>query len=150
MERRLVGSTLATIPHVVPRTQLRTLDVRRTLALIDELIGDADEMVQKALAWALRGWARVDREAVGAWLDARSRLAATDGDGHSAWVIRDALAPQPAPLADAIRARLAGTRRRPGAPSTSRASVAARRFGLEALVGGAVAQQGERYAGSGR
>ena len=53
----------------------------------------------------------------------QSVLAAATGDGHRAWVIRDALPAQPhATVAAPIRTRLAGIAQRPGAPSTSRAT----------------------------
>lgn len=147
MERRLVGSTLARIPHQVHRAQRTRLDVHATLELIGQLMGDADDQVQKALSWALREWARVDRTAVGTWLTDQSMLAAATGDGHRAWVIRDALASQPATVADQIRARLAGIRRRADAPSTSRASTIAQQFGLAAMADAAIAQQGDRFSG---
>ena len=58
-ERRLVGSS-ATLPYVDHRRG-RTADVtRHGLALVDELIGDDQPDVQKALAWALRSMALVD------------------------------------------------------------------------------------------
>lgn len=147
MERRLVGSTLARIPHQVPRARRATLDVTAALALIGQLIGDADDQVQKSLSWALREWARVDRTAVGEWLVDQSVLAAATGDGHRAWVIRDALAAQPAAVATPIRARLTGIRRRAEAPSTSRASTIAQQFGLAAMADAAIAQQGDRFSG---
>lgn len=149
MERRLVGSTLATIPHRVPRSRRHHLSAAPALELVGQLVGDADDQVQKALAWALREWARVDRDAVGEWLEAQSVLAAATDDGHRAWVIKDALAPQPPAVAGPIRARLAGIRRRTGAPSTSRASGIAAEFGLAAMADRAVAQQGERFTGRG-
>ena len=54
MERRLVGSTLARMPHEVPAAQRHKLDTSAALALIGQLIGDADDQVQKSLSWALR------------------------------------------------------------------------------------------------
>lgn len=147
MERRLVGSTLARIPHQLPRAQRARLDVAAALALVGQLMGDADDQVQKALSWALREWARVDRPAVGEWLTDQSVLAAATGDGHRAWVIRDALAPQPSSVADPIKARLVGVRRRADAPSTSQASTIAQQFGLAAMADLAIAQQGDRFSG---
>ncbi|MFN8623490.1 MAG: DNA alkylation repair protein [Chloroflexota bacterium] len=149
MERRLVGSTLATLPHEVPTAHRRHLDPGPALQLLAQLIGDADDQVQKALSWALREWARVDRDAVGEWLAAQSVVAAAADDGHRAWVIRDALAPHPPEVAAPIRARLAGIRRRADAPSTSRASDIAATYGLAAMADRAVAQQGERFTGRG-
>ena len=128
-ERRLVGSTVATIPSLDHRRG-RTPDVaRHGLELIGELIGDAQPDVQKALAWALRSMSAVDRAATTHFLDAQTETAATTDDGHRAWVIRDALAKIDPADAERIRARLAGVRRRSAASSTSRASQAAARFG---------------------
>jgi 3-methyladenine DNA glycosylase AlkD len=127
-ERRLVGSTIATMPFV-DRHRGRTPDVAtHGLGLIGELIGDAEPDVQKALAWALRSLAAVDRPATTAFLDAESETAAAAGDGHRAWVIRDALPKLDPQDADRIRARLEGIRRRSDAPSTSRAAEIAARF----------------------
>jgi 3-methyladenine DNA glycosylase AlkD len=149
MERRLVGSTLARIPHQRPVGRRRGLDVAAALDLIGQLMGDADDQVQKALSWALREWARLDLGAVGEWLEAQSVLAAATDDGHRAWVLRDALAAHPPEDAHPVRARLAGIRRRPGAPPTSRASEIAATYGLGAMADRAVAQQGERFTGRG-
>src|SRR5512140_4018299 len=67
-ERRLVGSTIATIPFA-DRTAGRTRDVAaRGLELLAQLIGDAEPDVQKALAWAYRSMALVDRAATTAAL----------------------------------------------------------------------------------
>lgn len=149
MERRLIGSTLARIPHQVPRERRASLDTGAALALIGQLMGDADDQVQKALSWALREWSRVDQPAVGSWLEAQSVLAAATDDGHRAWVIRDALSAQPAAAARPMRARLATVRKRRGAPSTSRATGIAQEFGLAAMTDRAVARQGERFSGRG-
>jgi 3-methyladenine DNA glycosylase AlkD len=146
MERRLVGSTLARVPHAVPRARRAALPTPRALALVGTLIGDADDQVQKALSWALREWSRVDRRAVGRFLEEQAGIAVTNDDGARAWVVRDALSHQPAPLANDLRFRLAGIRRRAGAPSTSEAARAAAEFGLASLSDRVVAQQGERYA----
>jgi len=127
-ERRLVGSSIATVPFT-DRTAGRDPDVaRRGLELLAMLIGDAEPDVQKALSWAYRSMALVDLGATTAALEAQAGRAAREGDGHRAWVIRDAL-PKLAP-ADAarLRARLDGIRRRPGAPSTSDAAETAARF----------------------
>jgi 3-methyladenine DNA glycosylase AlkD len=136
-ERRLVGSTIATIPFV-DRGLGRDPDVaRHGLGLIGELIGDADADVQKALAWAIRSMAAVDRPATTAFLETEAESAAASADGHRAWVIRDALIKLDQADADRIRALLDGLRRRAGAPSTSRAAEAAARFGA-GLLGGAM------------
>ncbi len=128
-ERRLVGSTVATIPYIDRRRGRQPDVAAHGLGLIRELIGDAEPEVQKALAWALRSMAAVDRAATTAVLDAEATIAATSGDGHRAWVIRDALPKLDAADADRIRARLDGIRRRTGAASTSRAAATADRFG---------------------
>lgn len=136
-ERRLVGSTVATIPFV-DRKRGRAPEVaEHGLGLVRELMGDAEPDVQKALAWALRSLAGVDIDATTAFLEAETQIAATNGDGHRAWVIRDALSKIDARRADAIRTRLDGIRRRSGAPSSSRAADAADRFG-RGLLGGPV------------
>jgi 3-methyladenine DNA glycosylase AlkD len=127
-ERRLAGSTVATLP-VVDRTAGRTPDVaRHGLAIIGDLIGDAEPDVQKALSWALRSMAAIDLPATAAFLRAEARTARATADGHRAWVVRDALEKLPAPLATELRDALAGVRKRPGAPSTSRASATAADF----------------------
>jgi 3-methyladenine DNA glycosylase AlkD len=128
-ERRLVGSTIATMPFI-DRRRGRDLDVaRRGLELVGELIGDDQADVQKALAWALRSLTLVDREAVIVFLTAEAETAATTDDGHRAWVVRDALPKLDPAGADRIRGRLDGVRRRAGAPNSSRAAEAAARFG---------------------
>ena len=128
-ERRLVGSTVATMPFI-DRDAGREAEVAtHGLELIGNLIGDDEPDVQKALAWALRSLVLVDAAAVEAFARREADVAATDGDGHRAWVIRDALPKLPAAAADAIRSQLDGIRRRAGAPSTSRASQTAARFG---------------------
>ena len=127
-ERRLVGSTIATIPHVDRRRGRDPEVARHGLALIGDLIGDAEPDVQKALAWALRSMAGVDLAATTAFLSAEAETAASTDDGHRAWVVRDALSKLDPDDADRIRTRLEGIRRRAGAPSTSRASEAAARF----------------------
>ena len=120
-ERRLAGSTIATIPFV-DRTAGRTPEVaRRGLAIVRDLIGDAEPDVQKALSWALRSLSLVDVAATLALMRAEAARAARDDDGHRAWVIRDALEKLPAQPAGELRAAVAGIRKRAGAPSTSRA-----------------------------
>ena len=128
-ERRLVGSTVATMPFVDRRRGRAPEVPTHGLGLVGDLIGDAEPDVQKALAWALRSLAGVDRAATTAFLDAEATTAATTGDGHRAWVIRDALVKLDPADADRIRAKLDGIRRRGGAPSTSRAADIAGRFG---------------------
>jgi len=127
-ERRLVGSTIATMPHIDRRRGRDPQVAAHGLELIGELIGDAEPDVQKALAWALRSLAAIDLAATTTFLDEQAAQAARDGDGHRAWVVRDALSKIAPDAADRLRARLDGIRRRPGAPSTSRAAEAATRF----------------------
>jgi 3-methyladenine DNA glycosylase AlkD len=127
-ERRLVGSTVATLPYVDHR-QGRTPNVaRHGLALVDELIGDDEPDVQKALAWALRSMILVDPAASLAFIERQAEDAARERDGHRAWVLRDTLAKLPADAAERIRARLDGIRRRAGDPATSRAASTVARF----------------------
>ena len=127
-ERRLVGSTVATIPFL-DRAAGRTTDVtRHGLALVGDLAGDAEPDVQKALSWALRSLAVVDLPATVAFLRTETARAAATADGHRAWVIRDTFDKLPAPIAAELGADLAGIRKRPGAPSTSRASATAADF----------------------
>jgi len=132
-ERRLVGSTIATLTHGAragrgsPSVGAET--ARRALPILAELIGDAEPDVQKALSWAYRSLADRDREATTAELRAQADVAAANDDGHRAWVIRDSLAKLAASDADDLRARLSGIRRRPGASSTSNAAATAAMFG---------------------
>jgi len=127
-ERRLVGSTVAVMPFE-DRTAGRAPEVAaHGLDLVGSLVGDAEPDVQKALAWALRSLTLVDGEAVAAFCRRQAELAAARGDGHLAWVIRDALGRLPPADSTALRARLAGLRRVPGAPSTSAAATTAAAF----------------------
>ncbi|MBX3028671.1 MAG: DNA alkylation repair protein [Chloroflexi bacterium] len=148
MERRLVGATLARIPYALPRSDRRRLDPGPVLALIGQLMGEVDAQVRAALSWALREWARDHAGAVESFLTAQATVAVDTRDGARAWVIRDSLAHLPGPAADRLRARVAGIRRRPGAPSTSTAAGIAAAFGLSALTDQVVASQGDRYARS--
>jgi 3-methyladenine DNA glycosylase AlkD len=127
-ERRLVGSTIATIPFVDHRTGRDPGIAARALPIIANLIGDAEPDVQKSLSWALRSLARVDGAALARFTEEESLRALHTADGHRAWVIRDALPALSIDDAARIRARLAGIRRRPGAESTSMASEVSRRF----------------------
>ena len=124
-ERRLVGSTLAAMPHVKFPGNGDRLRVGRGLALVEQLIGDAEPDVQKALSWALRTYAQLDPAAVTAFAQAEARAAWAANDGNRAWVIRDSLSKLPDDTATDLRAAMDGIRRRPGAPSTSRAAAAA-------------------------
>ena len=128
-ERRLVGSTLATMPHVhgLPGdpTEQRAAIVAHGLSAIGQLIGDDEPDVQKALSWALRTLAGLDRAAMTRFLETETETAIRTGDGQRAWVIRDSLAKLAPDAATRLRANLDGIRRRPGAPSTSQAAAAA-------------------------
>jgi 3-methyladenine DNA glycosylase AlkD len=127
-ERRLVGSTLATLPFV-NRTAGRAPEVaEHGLALLATLIGDAEPAVQKALSWAYRSMASVDLSATAAALERQARIAGREGDGNRAWVVRDSLSKLDATVADRIRRELGGVRRRANAPSTSEAAELAERF----------------------
>ncbi|HUR16601.1 MAG TPA: DNA alkylation repair protein [Candidatus Limnocylindrales bacterium] len=146
-ERRLVGSTIARLPFELPKHQRSALGATSALTLIKSLLGDADPDVQKALSWALRSWNEVDSPAVEAFLRVEAVNARSTDDGHSAWVLRDALTWPGTPLAlqSAVRATLQGVRRRPNAPSTSAAaSIAGNFIGLDRMAEAAVAMQGDR------
>lgn len=151
-ERRLVGATLATIPHRVPvklRPSLRGASSERALGLVAMLMGDAEPLVQKSLAWAIREWTPVDPAEVARLLRREATLAQANDDGSRAWVVREALGRQPAELAAELRASLAGVRRHAAAPSSSVAAAAAVRFGaLVSTDHEVVARQGDRYARS--
>jgi len=127
-ERRLVGSTIATIPFIDRRRGRDSIVTEHGLPLIASLIGDSEPDVQKALAWALRSLILVDVEAVALFCADEAERAVADDDGSRAWVIRDTLAKLPEQRATALRSRLAGIRRKPGAASTSEASSTAARF----------------------
>jgi len=128
-ERRLVGSTIATMT-AVDRRRGRGPDVAtHALPLLAQLMGDAEPDVQKALSWAYRSLSAVDMAATVAALQYETDLAARTDDGHRAWVIRDTLAKLEPAVADGLRTTLAGIRKHAGAPSTSEAALAAQRFG---------------------
>lgn len=127
-ERRLVGSTIATMPFV-NRTAGRTADVaEHGLALLATLVGDAEPDVQKALSWAYRSMLVVDPQATTAALERQARIAAREGDGHRAWVVRDTLSKLDPVVASRLREELRSVRRRPSAPATSEAAGLASRF----------------------
>ena len=138
-ERRLVGSTIATIPFVDRRRSRQPDVARHGLGLVSELIGDAEPDVQKALAWGLRSLASVDAAATLELLDREADRAAATSDGHRAWVVRDVLAKVPAADAARIRRGLSGIRRRAGDPATSRAAEISARFGA-GLLGAPMAE----------
>jgi 3-methyladenine DNA glycosylase AlkD len=146
-ERRLVGSTIARLPYELPGHQRAILASTPGLTLIKSLLGDAEPDVQKALSWALRSWLEVDPRGVQQLIRTEAAIAASTGDGHRAWVLRDALT---APAMDAtfaagIRRQLAGVRRAGAKPPTSAASVVAGGFrGLDQLTDQALREQGVR------
>jgi 3-methyladenine DNA glycosylase AlkD len=127
-ERRLVGSTIATIPFIERRRGRDPAVVTRSLPLIGQLMGDASPDVQKALAWALRSLTLIDIETTSHFCEDQAARARAEADGHRAWVVRDVLVKLPPARAAALRATLAGIRRRPDAPSMSDASRTAARF----------------------
>jgi 3-methyladenine DNA glycosylase AlkD len=127
-ERRLAGSTVATIPFV-DRAAGRTADVvRHGLEIVGDLIGDSEPDVQKALSWAIRSLTIVDEPATTAFLRREARAARETGDGHRAWVVRDGVEKLPPAVAAELKAAVAGIRKRPGGPSTSRAAATALDF----------------------
>jgi 3-methyladenine DNA glycosylase AlkD len=128
-ERRLVGSTIATMTHGGRRTGRDPELPARALALLDQLMGDAEPDVQKALSWAYRSLAQVDAGATEDALRDQTDRAAATGDGHRAWVVRDSLSKLDPVVAEELRARLAGIRKRPGAGATSQAAETSARFG---------------------
>ncbi len=128
-ERRLIGSTIATMTHGNRRTGRDPGLTARALPLLGQLMGDAEPDVQKALAWAYRSLAQLDPVATTAAMVRETDLAIAADDGHRAWVVRDSLAKLGSADADDLRGRLAGIRKRPGAPSTSAAAITAERFG---------------------
>jgi 3-methyladenine DNA glycosylase AlkD len=137
-ERRLVGSTIATIPHVRGVAGGRDRPaIEHSLALVGQLIGDDEPDVQKALSWALRTLADLDVAATTRFLEAETRTARLTGDGHRAWVIRDSVSKLPAETATRLKADLDGIRRRPGAPATSRAAAAVAQFAAAGTIGSA-------------
>jgi len=128
-ERRLVGSTVATMPFVDRRLGRAAQVARRGLDLIRSLLGDHDPDVQKALAWALRSLTLVDAPAVAAFVEREAERASAARDGHRAWVLRDTLSKLPPDVATRTHERLAGIRRRADAPATSDAAALVARFG---------------------
>jgi hypothetical protein len=151
-ERRLVGAALATIPHRVPtklRSRLRGAASGRALGLVALLMGDAEALVQKALAWAIREWTPVDAEGVARLLRSEASRARANDDGARAWVVRETFGRQPAELVTELRSSLRGLRRHAAAPSSSEAAAAAVRFGaMLTMDQEVVARQGDRYARS--
>jgi 3-methyladenine DNA glycosylase AlkD len=128
-ERRLVGSTIATMTHGGRRTGRDPELPGRSLALLAQLMGDAEPDVQKALSWAYRSLAQIDLASTTAALQDETDRAIATADGHRAWVIRDSLSKLDPAVAARLRERLAGIRKRPGAAPTSLAAEITGRFG---------------------
>jgi 3-methyladenine DNA glycosylase AlkD len=128
-ERRLVGSTIATMTHGGRRTGRDPELPRRSLALLAQLTGDAEPDVQKALSWAYRSLAQIDPAATTTALEDETNLAVARDDGHRAWVIRDSLSKLDPTAAAQLRERLAGIRKRARAAATSLAAETSSRFG---------------------
>lgn len=127
-ERRMVGSTIATLPFV-DRAMGRGPEVAaRGLSILESLLGDDDPTVQKALAWALRNLTLVDRDAVERVVLRETAVARESSDGNRAAVLRDTTARLSPTTAARVRADLTGIRRRAGGPSTSAASRTVARF----------------------
>jgi 3-methyladenine DNA glycosylase AlkD len=135
-ERRLVGSTVATIVFVkgVPGARNPAV-VTSGLGLVGDLIGDAEPDVQKALSWALRNLAALDLASVTAFVEREAEAARAAADGNRAWVLRDTLAKIAPADAARLRASLDGIRRRPGATSTSSAAATAAAFAVSGFMG---------------
>jgi 3-methyladenine DNA glycosylase AlkD len=154
MERRLVGSTLATLPHRLPHGAPRSEAIERwaprCLDLERQLMGDADDQVRKALGWAIREWSKVAPAPTEAFLRSETDIAVHTADGNRAWVIRDGLQHVAPALAIELRTRLATLRRRPTDVSTSPASQASAAFlnplPAAQLADQAIAMQGDRFA----
>ena len=111
-ERRLVGSTIATMTHVDRRRGRDPEVAAHALPLLAQLMGDAEPDVQKALSWAYRSLVAVDRTATEAALRPRpsGRRGATTATGRGS-----SATPWPSstqPTADDLRSRLAGIRKR--------------------------------------
>ena len=129
-ERRLAASTIATLPARGPRRRRATPAIPPArCAILGDLIGDAEPDVQKALSWALpRDCASVDLAATVEVLRARRApprpptTATAPGSSATAWPS------SPRPSRTSCEPSLDGIRRRPGAPSTSRAAATAADF----------------------
>jgi len=127
-ERRLAGSTIATLPFADRVAGRRPEIAVRGLRILGDLMGDSSPDVQKSLAWAIRSLSIVDLPATVAFLRAEARTAGATDDGARAWVVRDSLEKIPESVADELRAVVEGIRRRPNAASTSRAAETAAAF----------------------
>ncbi|HEX6868486.1 MAG TPA: DNA alkylation repair protein, partial [Candidatus Limnocylindrales bacterium] len=119
----------ATMTHGSRGKRLGPTIVVHALPILDQLMGDVEPDVQKALAWAYRSLAAIDRAAVTAALRTHTGQAVAADDGNRAWVIRDALAKLDPADADPLRDLLRGIRRRRDAAPTSPAAAVAAAFG---------------------
>jgi 3-methyladenine DNA glycosylase AlkD len=128
-ERRLAGSTIATLPFADRVDGRRPEIAARGLRIVSDLMGDASPDVQKSLSWAIRSMTIVDLPATVAFLRTEARTANATDDGARARVVRDSLEKLPPPVATELRAVVDGIRRRPNAASTSRAAETAAAFG---------------------
>lgn len=127
-ERRLAGSTIATMPFVDRRAGRAPEIAERALPIVAMLMGDDAPEVQKALSWALRSLTLVDPTAVAEFCEREAERARREDDGYRAWVVRDTLPKLEPARADRIREVLVGIRRRAGAPATSEAAALVARF----------------------
>jgi 3-methyladenine DNA glycosylase AlkD len=121
-ERRLVGSTLATLTHVKHADRRDEAVVTRGLGLIERLMGDPAPDVQKALSWAIRSLAQLDTATVVSFARTQTEIARAESDGNRAWVLRDSLSKFPDDTAANLRAALEGLRRGSNTTSTPRAA----------------------------
>ncbi len=128
-ERRLVGSTIATMCHAATGGRDTSALPPRALPILAQLMGDDEPDVQKALSWAYRSLAGVDIDATSTALQGEADRAAASDDGNRAWVIRDSLSKLDDATAEALRDRLTGIRRRHGAGPSSAAADTVSRFG---------------------
>lgn len=128
-ERRLIGSTIATLSHGRSGRTFGLAIVARALPILAQLMGDAEPDVQKALGWAYRSLAALDQPAVTTALRSEASIAGRTADGHRAWVIRDTLPKLAAADAESLRTVLSGIRKRGDAPATSAAAATVAAFG---------------------
>ena len=128
-ERRLVGSTIATLPHEDHDAGRSPATVRHGLGILGDLIGDAEPDVQKALSWALGRSPRSTSPATVAFLRREARTAADDGRRPPGLGRPRQPRPscRPRPRRSSRRSSTASAAA-PGAPSTSRASATAADF----------------------
>ena len=124
-ERRLAGSTIATLPFA-DRVVGRHPEIAvRGLRILADLMGDASPDVQKSLSWAIRSLTIVDLPATVAFL----RAEATDRPHHRRRRPRLGRAGQPREAPGARRCRAASRRGRHPPPAERRVHVPRRRDG---------------------